>query len=153
MAQAGDIAGGWAFLVFVSSLLVPLWVAPWGWRLWRARSPLYGSVYEMVRDCIELRMVLGFGMSSVGVAIFAAVMWLRTVMIEAGAAGSLVFFGDWGGWLLAPSATSVVFGKALVLWDGLARPGACLAMLVATFLLWWAGTLLSDYLILHWPLL
>lgn len=128
---------GWAAVVFGTSLISALWILPFVVR--RAR---HDRVRRALAGDVELRMMAGFVVDGLGVALFAGFALVSSLLLSAGliAPSVLLEVATWT--VMVPSGLMIIAGNALMLWDGLnARRGrrGCLWLIGAAVLLWLAG--------------
>lgn len=150
----GLSATGWSFMVTGLCLIGVALVAPHAYR--RAQQSLhhYHSPSLMVQGDVELRMMVGFILSELGVALYTGMSFVRGTMVEAGAFGDLYVFVQWSRWtLLGPSVILISMGNALILWDSYgSKRGwrASFILLVVALILWFLGMKFAVWLTPLW---
>lgn len=139
---------GWPFMVAGVMLGLAIRVAPVVYQQWQDKRPLYPDAFSMLLAETELRMMVGWMLSAIGLAVFAGVGWWRSVIVEGGDLRALFEFTRWARtWFAIPSSILVVVGNTMVLWDGLDRLRmACLLLTSLAVFLWLVGGVLGDWL-------
>jgi len=141
---------GWAFMVSGLSIVAMAWVFPFILRRYALMRRRHTNLYRFMLEDTELRMMTGFFLYGIGIAIFASAVYVRAIVVEAGAFNALAEFNGlafW--WLMAPAAILTCVGNAMILWDGFAgKRGkwACLIILSFSVVLWILGSALGKFL-------
>lgn len=149
--MASASGAGWAFMIMGLSLVGAGWVFPYAWRrFWLKENQIYATVYQRFVYDTELRMMVGFIMKCLGVAIFAGSAYARAIVLAGEAPRLTSFTSTTTLLLLLPSALLIAFGNAFILWDGYsARRGkfACVVLISLATVFWFTGNGIADYII------